>query len=41
VTTRAERLTDESTGQWHHHVLTASNSAALLAEMRLRADPPY
>lgn len=39
MATRAERATDERAGQWHHHLLTAPATAALSAEIRLRAAP--
>ncbi|MEU5991902.1 class I SAM-dependent methyltransferase [Spirillospora sp. NPDC047418] len=39
MTMRAERMTDGTARQWHHHLLTESASAALSAEIRLRAAP--
>lgn len=39
MTMRAEPMTDPLAGQWHHHLLTASASAALSAEVWLRAAP--
>src|SRR5690606_41212146 len=39
MTMRAEPMTDALAGQWHHHLLSASASAALSAEVWLRAAP--
>lgn len=39
MTMKAERMTDGTARQWHHHLLAESASAALSAEIWLRAAP--
>ncbi|TMR42233.1 class I SAM-dependent methyltransferase [Actinomadura geliboluensis] len=39
MTMKVEGMTDETAGQWHHHLLTESVSTALSADIWLRAAP--